>query len=227
MSWSIRSWRFDGGAWPSFSAATLRSPARRSASASDASAMRRSWSRSCGRAAAIAALKCSRDRLASIRSAARAPRMACAAASAPFCSILICRCLGGMGVLLSLRPAAETGGLGVGGQRALGQARLGFEGVIPGWRDVVRRVGVEERGEVLDLAAARPELVLAAAVGAHPALLAEVVALEQRLDAAETRRLEVDGSRQHRRGEDVVDRVNRRVPGDPVLVGAQRLARRP
>ena len=77
---SISSWRLVGGVPPSFSVATLRSPARRSASASEASAMRRSCRRSCGRAAAIAARKCSRDFAASMRSAARVPRIACAAA---------------------------------------------------------------------------------------------------------------------------------------------------
>ena len=80
MKRSSSSWRLDGGVWPSFSAATFRSPARRSASASDASAIRRSCRRSCGRAAAIAARKCSRERLASMRSAARAPSSAWAAA---------------------------------------------------------------------------------------------------------------------------------------------------
>ena len=79
MTRSASSWRLLGGVCPSFSAATLRSPARRSASASEASAMRRSCSRSCGRAAAMATRKCSRERLASMRSAARAPRIACAA----------------------------------------------------------------------------------------------------------------------------------------------------
>ena len=59
---SANSWRLVGGVWPSFSVAVLRSPARRSASASEASAMRRSCSRSCGRAAAIATRKCSRER---------------------------------------------------------------------------------------------------------------------------------------------------------------------
>ena len=49
-----------GGAWPSRSTACLRSSGRRSASASDASAMRRSAMRSCGRAAAIARWKCLR-----------------------------------------------------------------------------------------------------------------------------------------------------------------------
>ena len=117
MKRSASSWRLVGGVWPSFSAATLRSPARRSASASEASAMRRSCSRSCGRAAAIAARKCSRERFASIRSAARAPRIAwaaarnlvsassssserpssfCIAESADLLSIRIWRCLGGM-----------------------------------------------------------------------------------------------------------------------------------
>ena len=113
MTRSANSWRFVGGVCPSFSAAIFRSPARRSASASEASAMRRSCSRSCGREAAIAMRKCSRARLASMRSAARAPRMAwaadlwrvsaasssserdssrCIAASADFCSTRTCRC---------------------------------------------------------------------------------------------------------------------------------------
>ena len=54
---SANSWRPLGGAWPRRSTALLRSPARRSASASEASAMRRSCIRSCGRAAAIARWK--------------------------------------------------------------------------------------------------------------------------------------------------------------------------
>src|SRR5688500_18531990 len=99
-----------------------------------------------------------------------------------------------MGVPRSLRPPAESGGLGVGRERARGQAGLGLERVVPGRRDVVRRVGVEERGEVLDLPAPGAELVLAAAVRAHAPLGAEVVALEQGLEAAEARRLEVDGA---------------------------------
>ena len=51
--------------------------------------------------------------------------------------------------------------------------RLGAAHVVTGRGDVVRGVGVEDRGEVLDLAAALSELGLAAAVGADAALLAE------------------------------------------------------
>ena len=65
MSRSTKSWRLDGAVWPIFSTAALRSSGRRSASASDASAMRRSCMRSCGRAAAIALRKCSRALAAS------------------------------------------------------------------------------------------------------------------------------------------------------------------
>ena len=56
----MNSWRLDGACWPSFSTAAFRSSGRRSASASEASAIRRSCMRSCGRAAAIALRKCSR-----------------------------------------------------------------------------------------------------------------------------------------------------------------------
>jgi hypothetical protein len=60
MSRSMNSWRLVGGAWPSRVTASLRSSGRRSARASDASAIRRSCMRSCGRAAAIARRKCAR-----------------------------------------------------------------------------------------------------------------------------------------------------------------------
>ncbi len=62
---SSSSWRFDGASWPSFSTAALRSSGRRSASASDASAMRRICMRSWGLAAAIARRKYSREASAS------------------------------------------------------------------------------------------------------------------------------------------------------------------
>src|SRR3954454_11043140 len=90
-------------------------------------------------------------------------------------------------------PAAESDGLELGVQRAQRQARLRVQRVVARRGDVVRRVGVEERREVLDLAAPDAELVLPAAVRAHPALLAEVVRVEQGADAPEARRLEVDG----------------------------------
>src|SRR3954468_13873411 len=110
-------------------------------------------------------------------------------------------------------------------QRALRQAGGGLERVVAAGRDVVRRVRVEDRRQQLDLLAAHAELVLAAAVGAHLALLAELVAGEQRLDGAEARRLEVDRARQHRRGEDVRHGGGGGVPGDPVTGGGERAAR--
>src|ERR1019366_1901274 len=57
MARRAKSWRPLGGACPRRSTALLRSPARRSARASDASAMRRICIRSCGRAAAMARWK--------------------------------------------------------------------------------------------------------------------------------------------------------------------------
>ena len=84
---------------------------------------------------------------------------------------------------------------------------------------------MEQRRQQLHVAAADAELVLAAAVGAHPALLAELVALEECLQRAEARRLEVHGPRHHGRGEDVIHVVDRRVPRDAVLERRQRVAR--
>src|ERR1019366_913275 len=57
MARRAKSWRPLGGACPRRSTALMRSPARRSARASDASAMRRICIRSCGRAAAMARWK--------------------------------------------------------------------------------------------------------------------------------------------------------------------------
>src|SRR5207248_10046696 len=70
--------------------------------------------------------------------------------------------------------------------------------VVARRRDVVGRVGVEERRQVLDLAAAGAELELVAAVGADAALGAVVVAGEQLRQAAEARRLDVDHLRRER-----------------------------
>src|SRR4051812_27504362 len=100
------------------------------------------------------------------------------------------RGLGGMAYLVYGPPEPDRRGVDV--QRRFGEAGLGIERVVAAGRDVVRSVGVEERGEQLDLAAADAKLVLAAAVRAHPALLAEFIAREQRLDAPEARGLEVD-----------------------------------
>src|SRR5581483_1671619 len=70
-------------------------------------------------------------------------------------------------------------------ERAGRQPRLRAGGVVAGGRHVVRRVRMEERGEVLDLPAAGPELPLAAAVGPDALLGAVVVGLEQRPERTE------------------------------------------
>ena len=94
---------------------------------------------------------------------------------------------------------------------------------VAGWfveadrREVVRRVGVKQRREVLSLAASRTELELAAPVGADTALGAVVVGVAQLLQAADPRRLDVDHPGRERQRLDVVDRVDRGVPCDPVV----------
>ena len=75
---------------------------------------------------------------------------------------------------------------------------------------------MEDRGEVLDLAASGAELELAAAVDVDPALLAVVVRVEERADTSEAGRLEVERPGMERQRLDVADRVDDRVPGDPV-----------
>src|SRR5687768_2249582 len=130
-----------------------------------------------------------------MRSAARVPRMACAAAlnrvslssssserlssccialRADFDSMRTCRGFGGMA--LSVYGAAESAGGRIDVERAFGQAGLGIERVVAARRDVVGRVGMEQRRQQLHVPAPDAELVLTAAVGAHPALLAELVA---------------------------------------------------
>ena len=103
-------------------------------------------------------------------------------------------------------------------QRALRQTRPRAALVVLLRRDVVRRVGMEERGEVLDLAAARPELELAAAVDLDPVRRAVVVEVEEPLHAAEARRLRVEAARRPLERLDVGDRVDREVPREPVAV---------
>ena len=82
-------------------------------------------------------------------------------------------------------------------------------------------LGMEHRGEVLDLPAPDAELGLAAAVDLDPALGAVVVGREELLGRAEPRRLDVDRARREREVLDVGDRVDRRVPGDAVAVGLE------
>src|SRR5688572_28476723 len=92
----------------------------------------------------------------------------------------------------TLLVPAEPGWGRLGRQRAGRMPRLGRVGVVAGRRHVVGSVGVEDRGQVLDVAAARSELPLAAAVGADVAVGAVVVGREQLPQRPEARRLDVD-----------------------------------
>ena len=106
---------------------------------------------------------------------------------------------------------------------ALGAGSSGLPGssggqrfeVVDRRRDVVGRVGVKERREVLDLPAADAELRLPAAVQRDPLARAVVVEVEQRPQAAEARGLGVERARREGQREDVRDGVDRGVPRDP------------
>src|SRR5947209_1487806 len=89
--------------------------------------------------------------------------------------------------------------------------------VVPGGREVVRCVRMEQGGEVLGLSPTRPELELTAPIGADPSVRAVVVRVAQPPQSADPRGLEVHHPRRERQRLDVVDRVDRRVPGDPVV----------
>ena len=66
------------------------------------------------------------------------------------------------------------------GQRAGGQAIRRLDVVVAAGGHVVRGVRVEDRGQVLDLAAADAEFELAAAIAPDPVLLAVAIELEER-----------------------------------------------
>src|SRR5262249_61952822 len=80
---------------------------------------------------------------------------------------------------------------------------------------------MEGRGEQLDLVAADTELELTAAVRADLAVGAAVVGGKEPFDGAEARGLDVDGTRWPGQGLDVLDRVDRRVPGNAAGMGLQ------
>ena len=71
----------------------------------------------------------------------------------------------------------------------------------------------------------RPELELAATVDRDPMLGAVVVEVEEPLDGAEARRLRVQAVRWKRQRLDVVDGMDREVPGEPPLVRLEHGAR--
>src|SRR5262249_36121555 len=78
-----------------------------------------------------------------------------------------------------LRQPARADGVRRGRQRAQRQPRRRRPHVELAWRDVVRRVGMEERGQVLDLSPPRSELELAASIQADAPLGAGVVEVEE------------------------------------------------
>src|SRR5579859_6907785 len=79
-----------------------------------------------------------------------------------------------------------------GGDRAGGQRGVEHGPVVAGRRYIVRSVGVEQGGEVLEMVAAGTELAKAAAVHRDVVGRAVVVDLEQGLEACEPDRLDVD-----------------------------------
>src|SRR3954447_9529528 len=84
---------------------------------------------------------------------------------------------------------------------------------------------MKQRGELLDLAAAGAELEHAAAVEGDVVGAAEVVELEQRLQAAEAGRFGIEGAWLVRQRLDVGERVDRSVPGDPIQMRLEDLLR--
>src|SRR4051794_38068245 len=109
-------------------------------------------------------------------------------ASAKLCSAMV-------GSLLTPAKASLCGHRLEGARR---EPRFGTGRVVSRGRHVVRCVRVEDRGQVLDVAAARTELPLAATVGTDPVLIAEVVGGEQLVQRTEAGRLDVDHPRRPR-----------------------------
>src|ERR687888_2058736 len=84
---------------------------------------------------------------------------------------------------------AEAGGYRGRLQRAGGEPIRHARVVVAGRRDVVRRVGMEDRRQVLDLLAADPELALSAAVNLDSLALAVLIHRHELLERAEARGL--------------------------------------
>src|SRR5947209_2353028 len=109
------------------------------------------------------------------------------------------------------------------GQRALRQPRPCATFVVLARRDVVRRAGIEEARECLDVQATDAELELTAAVHRDLPCGAVIDRVQQTLDRTEPRRLDV-----HIAGAallDVRDRMDRGIPAQSLLRATQRLAR--
>jgi hypothetical protein len=83
------------------------------------------------------------------------------------------------------------------------------------------RVGVKQRGEQLDLPAPHAQFAHASAVHRPLLACAARVHLEERAQAADPRRLDVDDARRQRRRADVLGFANRRVVGHPLELIAE------
>lgn len=79
---------------------------------------------------------------------------------------------------------------------------------------------MEQRGQVLDLVAAHPELAEPPAVHRDAVRRAVVVDAEQGGEAAEADRLDVDRARVERELLDIGERVKRCIPGERALWGS-------
>src|SRR6266540_1705490 len=97
-------------------------------------------------------------------------------------------------------------------RRARSSRRSWLGGVESPGRDVVGRVRVKERREVLDMPPAGPQLPLPAAVGGDVVGRTVVVCVEQAPDAPEPRRLDVDRARWPGSVFDVLDGMDWRIP---------------
>src|SRR5262245_6025994 len=123
-----------------------------------------------------------------------------------------------------LRRPAEAGGLRAWRQRARRQAARGVVLVVRARRHVVRRIGVEKRGEQFDLPATHAQLAHATAIHRSPLPRAACVDVEQPAQRTDARRLDVHDARRQRRRADVLGVADRRVVrhaieliGEPLL----------
>src|SRR3984957_11181476 len=103
-------------------------------------------------------------------------------------------------------------------ERTLRQAGGRLGQVVAGGRHVVRRIPMEQRGQVLDLATTHAQLELAAAVIADPMLGAVVKSIEQVPETAQTRGLYVHHLGGIGQAFDVSHRVDRCVPREAFSV---------
>ena len=89
--------------------------------------------------------------------------------------------------------------------------------------DIVRPLRVEKGCEILYLSPPWSELKLSPAVEAHPLSLAVLIGLKQCSDGAKPRRLDVHAARREGEILDILHRMNRSIPADPLAMGSKRI----